>query len=111
MHEKTGTLYFKPIFFETLLTVFWLTPHLRSFIRILLYQSFHCSEVARDIMCKISSLAAWPVLSLFIRSCADNLNLSQSSPFPPSLDSGTCLTPNVTKASKHIDNPSCKTIS
>ena len=41
IHEKIGTLNSKSIFFATLFTVFSLTPHLRSLMRILLYQSFH----------------------------------------------------------------------
>ena len=77
MGIKFRALNLIPILFATLFTVFSLTPHLRSFIRIRLYQSFHCSEVASCINSIIKSLAACPVLSRLINKIAFLLKLTQ----------------------------------
>src|SRR5210317_1085476 len=100
IHSNTGTF-----MVLCLLIVLWVTPHLKSFIRILLYQSFHCSMLDLSHRSWITSFMALPVRVLSSNCLKTSSNSVCVMPVPSFLDTGTFWTPNVLKPSKADPTP------
>src|SRR6056300_918838 len=100
IHSNTGTL-----IVLCLLIVLCVTPHLRSFIRILRYQSFHCSMLDLSHRSWITSFMALPVRVLSSNCLKTSSNSVCVIPVPSFLDTGTFWTPNVLKLSNADPTP------
>ena len=100
IHSNTGTF-----IVECLLIVLCVTPHLRSFISILRYQSFHSSIL--DLSHKSCTI---PLIESPV-NCLSSICFNTSSnsvcviPGPSFLDVGTFCIPNVLKPSNAIPTP------
>ena len=105
IQSNTGTLYLLNLF-----TVLCVIPHLRSLIRILRYQSFHCSFVALPHRSSTASLMSFPVRVLSSICLATRWKTSQLNPAPSLLDVGTFCMPNVLNPSNAIHTPSKKSL-
>src|SRR6056300_111687 len=100
IHSNTGTF-----MVLCLLTVLCVTPHLRSLIKILLYQSFHCSMLDLSHRSWIVSRISFPVRVLSSNLLKTSSNSVCVMPVPSFLLVGTFWTPNVLNPSKAAPTP------
>src|SRR6056300_741524 len=100
IHSNTGTF-----MVLCLLTVLCVTPHLRSLIKILLYQSFHSSMLDLSHRSWIVSRISFPVKVLDSNCLKTSSNSVCVMPVPSFLLVGTFWTPKVLKPSKADPTP------